>query len=187
MLLRYFCRRGFFDKDEVEKMLGFENNGYSLNANKIESFDKNGLERLIRYCARPPFASENLRWSGKLLIYRFPKISHTGKTYIQLDPIDFIDRISKFISYPRRHRHHFHGVFAPSSPLRAQVTANAQKRLENAPQAMQETVQKIKKASQTWAQLISKIYEVDLLTCSSCGAKIKITTFVTHPEHIRRF
>jgi hypothetical protein len=35
-------------------------------------------------------------------------------------------------------------------------------------------------------QLISRIYEVDPLTCSGCGKKIKITTFVTHPEQIRR-
>jgi hypothetical protein len=186
-VLRYFYKRGFFDKDEVEKMLAYENSGFSLNANvKIESFDKTGLERLIRYCARPPFASENLRWSGKLLIYRFPKPSHTGKTYVQLDPLDFIDRISKFIPYPRRHRHHFHGAFAPSSPLRTQVVANAQKKPENTSQAMQEAIQKIKKASRTWAKLISRIYEVDPLICSSCGKKIKIISFVTHPEQIRR-
>jgi hypothetical protein len=35
-------------------------------------------------------------------------------------------------------------------------------------------------------KLIARIYEVDPLTCSSCGQKIKIMTFVTHPEHIRR-
>lgn len=186
-VLRYFCRRGFFTKAEVETMLAYENSGYSLDANiKIESFDTAALERLIRYCARPPFVSENLRWSGKLLIYRFSKPSHTGKTYMQLDPLDFLDRISKFIPYPRRHRHHFHGVFAPNSPLRAQVAANAQKRLTDTPRVLQETTEKIKKASQTWAQLISRIYEVDPLTCTGCGRKIKITAFVTHPEQIRR-
>ena len=185
-VLRYFCRLRFFTKDEVETMLTYENSGFSLDANvKIEDFDVDALERLIRYCARPPFASENLRWSGKLLIYRFPKPSHTGKTYMQLDPLDFLNRISKFIPYPRRHRHHFHGVFAPNSPLRGQVTLNAKKRLSDMPQPMQEAVEKIKKASQTWAQLISRIYEVDPLICS-CGNKIKITSFVTHPEQIRR-
>jgi hypothetical protein len=140
---------------------------------------------LIRYCARPPFKSENLRWHGKSLEYSFPKPSHTGKTYVQLDPLDFLERISKFIPYPRRHRHHFHGVFAPNSPLRTQVASNARKRLDATDQTMQEVVEKIKKASQTWAQLISRIYEVDPLLCS-CGNKLKITTFVTHPEHIRR-
>ena len=185
-VLRYFCRRGFFTKSDVETMLTYDNSGFSLDASvKIESFDKDALERLIRYCARPPFASENLRWSGKLLIYRFPKPSHTGKTYVQLDPLNFLDRISKFIPYPRRHRHHFHGVFASNSPLRRQVTARAQKKLDG-PQVMQETAEKIKKASKTWAQLLSRIYEVDPLTCTGCGKKIKITAFVTHPEHIRR-
>ena len=51
---------------------------------------------------------------------------------------------------------------------------------------MQETAEKITKASRAWAALISRIYETDPLTCSSCGKKIQIVTFVTHPEHIRR-
>ena len=158
-VLRYFCKRGYFDKDEVEKMLAYENSGFSLNANvKIESFDKDGLERLIRYCARPPFASENLRWSGKLLIYRFPKPSHTGKTYIQLDPLDFIDRISKFIPYPRRHRHHFHGAFAPSSPLRTKVAANAQKKPENASQTIQGTVQGLRSQVKIFVGVVSYLF-----------------------------
>ena len=51
---------------------------------------------------------------------------------------------------------------------------------------MQETKDKVAKASRGWAQLIARIYEVDPLICTSCGHKIKIITFVTHPEHIRR-
>ena len=51
---------------------------------------------------------------------------------------------------------------------------------------MQETVEKVTKATRSWSQLISRIYEVDPLTCTNCGKKIKIMTFVTHPEHIRR-
>ncbi len=77
-------------------------------------------------------------------------------------------------------------MFAPSSPLRKQVAANAQKRLDIAIKTRQETDEKITKASRTWASLIARIYEVDPLTCISCGKKIKIITFVTHPEHIRR-
>ena len=103
-----------------------------------------------------------------------------------LDPLDFVERISHFIPYPRRHRRHYHGVLASNSPLRKQVAANAQKRLENEAKAKAEVVEKTKKVSQTWASLISRIYETDPLTCSSCGKKIQIITFVTHPEHIRR-
>ena len=186
-VLAYFQRRKFFDKQEMLKMLSYETSGFSLNASvKIESWDKDGLERLIRYCARPPFKSENIRFNGPWINYRLPKTCHTGKTFIQLEPTEFIERISHFIPYPRRHRRHYHGVFAPSSPLRKLIAANAQKRLDATSKNRQETDEKVTKASKGWAQLISRIYEADPLTCANCGKKIKIITFVTHPEHIRR-
>ena len=72
-VLQYFCRRGFFTRSEVETMLTYENSGFSLDASvRVESFEIKGLERLIRYCARPPFKSENLRWHGKMLESQYP-------------------------------------------------------------------------------------------------------------------
>ena len=118
-VLRFFKRKGFFAKEDLEKMLKYENSGFSLDATvRIESWDREGLERIIRYCARPPFASENLRWNGPWISYRLPKPSRTGQKFIQLDPLEFLERISVFIPYPRHHRRHYHGVFAPNSPLR---------------------------------------------------------------------
>ena len=47
-VLRYFCRRGFFDKEAMMKMLSYEISGFSLNASvKVEAWDADGLERLI--------------------------------------------------------------------------------------------------------------------------------------------
>jgi len=185
-VLRYFGRRGFFEKLEIEKMLTYENSGFSLNANvRIQSWDRDGLERLIRYCARPCFKSENLKWNGPWINYRLPKPSHTGQTYIQLDPLEFITRISKFIPYPRRHRRHYHGVFAPNSPLRKKVEANAKKRPMSCTPPVQEVAKKIKKVTFNWSKLIARIYEVDPLKCE-CGKEIKIVAFVTHSAEIRR-
>ena len=183
-VLNLFCRRGLFDKESVEKMLSYENSGFSLDAKvRIESWDKEGLERLIRYCARPPFKSENLRWNGPWLISRLPKPSRTGETFIQLEPVDFLEKISKFVPYPRRHRRHYHGVLAPSSPMRKKVAACAQKRPEHASEQMQESA---KKASRNWAKLIARIYEVDPLICTDCGKEMKIVAFVVHSAQIRR-
>ncbi len=183
-VLRLLCRRGFFSKEEVEKMLSYDQSGFSLDAKvRIESWDKDGLERLIRYCARPPFASENLRWRSHMLSYRFPKPSRTGQLSMQLEPLDFLERISRFIPYPRRHRRHYHGIFAPSSPMRKLLVASAQKRVETARLEVQEAVEK---ASRSWAKLIARIYEVDPLTCTGCGKKIKITAFITNEAQIHR-
>ena len=164
-----------------------ENNGFSLNAKvRVPSWDRDALERLIRYCARPCFKSENLRWNGPWVHYRLPKPTHTGKTFIQLEPLEFIERISHFIPHPKRHRRHYHGVFAPNSPMRKKVTANAQNRPKSSvPPDVQETVGKIEKVSLGWAKLIARIYEVNPLLCQ-CGKEMKIVAFVTHSVEIRR-
>ncbi|MBA2726928.1 MAG: transposase [Parachlamydiaceae bacterium] len=54
-VLRYFGKSGWFDKESKEKMLHYENSIFSLDAKvKIQPWNRAGLERLIRYCARPP-------------------------------------------------------------------------------------------------------------------------------------
>jgi hypothetical protein len=186
-VLKFFRKRGKFDQDTVEKMQAYENSGFSLDASvRTEAWDRSGLERLIRYCARPPFASENLRWNGPWILYRLPKPARDGRTIIQLEPLEFIERITAFIPYPRRHRRHYHGVFAPSSRLRKKVAANAQKTRLQAPQEAHETAKKIEKISFNWAKLIARIYEVNPLLCLSCGKEIKIIAFVTHSTQIWR-
>jgi hypothetical protein len=50
-----------------------------------------------------------------------------GSTSLTLAPLDLLDRLAALIPPPRRHRHRYHGVFAPHSPLRPAVTACAGK------------------------------------------------------------
>jgi Putative transposase len=61
-VLKLFKKNRWSDQTKIERLLDSENTGFSLNANvKVDSFDREGLERLLRYCARPCFASENLK------------------------------------------------------------------------------------------------------------------------------
>ncbi len=65
-ILKLFARRGWIEKNEVEKMLEYENSGFSLDAKvKIESWDREDLERLIKYCAQTLFCQRKftLKWS----------------------------------------------------------------------------------------------------------------------------
>jgi len=186
-VLKYFGRKGWFDKKTITMMDSNEKSGFSLHANvQVPSWDREGLERLVRYCARPCFKSENLRLNGHWVYYRLPKPTHTGKAFVQLEPLEFIERISRFIPYPRRHRRHYHGVFAPNSPVRPQVTANAQKRTKSSnPPDVQESAEKVEKVSLSWTKLIARIYEVNPLLCT-CGKEMKIVAFVMHSVEIRR-
>ncbi|MEJ2353800.1 MAG: transposase [Anaerolineales bacterium] len=56
-VLRWFARSGLIDRGAVREMLTWENSGFSLDAEvRIAARDGARLERLLRSCARPPFA-----------------------------------------------------------------------------------------------------------------------------------
>jgi len=68
-------------------------------------------ERLLRYCARPPFALERLeRVADYQLVYRFPNPEPDGRTELRPTPLELIDRLAALIPPPPLHRHRYQGV-----------------------------------------------------------------------------
>jgi hypothetical protein len=153
--------------------------GFSLNAEVIVAArDRAGLERLLRYCERPIFASERLQWIEKdqLLVFRLPKPRPDGQTILYLTPLEFLDKLAVLIPPPRKHRHRYHGVLAPNAPLRQAVTAYARLPLgdeavsaDQAPVADEDLSEAGSKtpfyAASLWAMLIARIYEAFPLVC----------------------
>jgi Putative transposase len=142
-ILRAFVGRGLLESFEAKEMLAYKHSGFSVDTSvRIQAHDHAGLERLLRYCARPPFATERLRKAGDDLVYRCAKqhsepsgdwrtdqrgVNKRGSNTdeITLTPLELIDRIAALIPPPRTHRHRYYGALAPNSPLRAAVTAMA--------------------------------------------------------------
>jgi hypothetical protein len=62
-VLRLFQRRGLLEEHTVDDMLTWQGTGgFSVDASvRIHGSDRAGRERLLRYCARPPFALDRLR------------------------------------------------------------------------------------------------------------------------------
>jgi hypothetical protein len=180
-------------------MLAYQHSGFSVDAGVcIRAHDRAALERLLRYCARPPFAMDRLRKEGTALVYRCAK-QHSEPAgdkrgskvdELHLTPLELIDRIAALVPPPRTHRHRYFGVLAPNSPLRAVVTAMAL-----AVPAQQATAQaepgeaatpKRSPAHYLWAVLIARIYEVFPLLCPMCGGQMRLIAFITHSADIRQ-
>jgi hypothetical protein len=178
--------------------------GFSLDASvRIEATDREGLERLIRYCARPPFALERLHLvvgRSDQILYLLPKPDPAGRTALRLSALEFLDRLAKILPPPRIHRHRYHGVFAPNAPLRPLVTARAQE--DNAlaaqvtglnalppaaPEAQAPTPQTPGTAPSRpsrWAALLARIYEVFPLICPTCQTPLAFIAVLTDPDPI---
>jgi Putative transposase len=84
-------------------MLGYQHSGFAVDTSVcIEAHDRAALERLLRYCARPPFSMERLPKASSTLVYRCAK-QHKEPTgdrcglktdELTLTPLALIERIA---------------------------------------------------------------------------------------------
>ena len=84
----------------------------TLNSSvRIAAADRAGRERLLRYCARPPFALDRVReLDSEHLIYAPPKRG-PGAGLI-LIPLELVDQIVAPVLPPRVHGHRYLAVLA---------------------------------------------------------------------------
>ena len=207
-ILRAFVGRGLLESFEAKEMLAYRHIGFSVDTSvRIEAHDRAALERLLRYCARPPFSMERLRKAGNELVFRCAK-QHSEPASdrrgpradeLTLTPLELINRIAALVPPPRTHRHRYFGVLAPNSPLRAAVTALAQAAPSqlvkvpaepataecDVPTQPEPAPPGRSQAHYLWAVLIARIYEVLPLLCPICGGQMRIIAFITHSADIR--
>ena len=90
----------------------------------IAEHDRDALERLCRYGARPAFALERLAWTDDGRIsYKLKRPWPDGRTHLVMEPVAFLRRLVGIIPPPRRHLVRYSGVFGPASKHRAKLHA----------------------------------------------------------------
>jgi len=235
-VVRCFRMQRLLDADAAVDMLAWENSGFSIDASvRITLLDRDvpsyfqSLEHLLRYCARPPFALERLSVirgeDGRLARVRYVLPRHKAANWIgpgrgrkstrpgangvvELSPFEFLDRLADLVPPPRKHRHRYHGVFAPNHKLRSAVTAlaigNVGKRRDattdghavgghaaggdttgdccgSCDKPLSHDTSRI-----AWAKLMARVGEEFPLECPGCGGDIRLIAFITDPGPIRK-
>ena len=105
-MLRVLERRGLLTPEDAQVMAAWEHGGgFSVDAKvRIEAHEREGLERLLRYCARPAFALERLREiDPEHLVYESVKPGPKGNVSLMLTPMQLLDRLAALIRPARRH------------------------------------------------------------------------------------
>ena len=116
-----------------------------------------------------------------------------------------MDRLADLVPPPRKHRHRYHGVFAPNHKLRRAVTALAIGNVGKQREAMNgvhgndgratggccDTKPHQKPRSHdtsriAWAKLMARVGEEFPLECPACGGDIRLIAFITEPGPIRK-
>src|SRR5437867_5438349 len=94
--------------------------GFNLHANvSIGARDRERLQRLLRYAARPALALERLsKLPDGRLVYRLKRPWSDGTTDLVFEPQDFIAKLAALVPAPRIHLTRFHGILAPAAKWR---------------------------------------------------------------------
>ena len=144
--------------------------GFDLHASQpIEALDRTAVERFIRYCLRGPIAEGRLTNGPRegLLTYRLKEPKADGTTSLVLSPIALLERLAKLIPLPGRHMVRHHGVLSNAARWRPKI-------LPKPPD--DPTIQLPglgRRRRLDWANLLRRVYLIDVLACS-CGARRQI-------------
>jgi hypothetical protein len=169
--------------------------GYSLHADvAVTADDRQGLERLLRYGARPVLCQHRLSVTPAGQVrYQLRKPAWGGRTCVTMDPEDFVRRLAALIPPPWLNLTRFHGVFAANSkhrklllPLvpppagsvnsRPAPQADAVDTTEQLPAAPEPMPKHLRIA---WSELLRRSFGLDVLACPRChGGRMRLVATI---------
>jgi hypothetical protein len=100
-----------------------EAQGFSLHAGvQMAAADREGRERLFRYCARPSLSQERFSMlpDGRVA-YALKKPGRRGTTHRVMEPLELMARLAALVPPPWHPLTRFHGVLAPHHAWRSSV------------------------------------------------------------------
>jgi hypothetical protein len=176
--------------------------GFSVHANvAVPARDRNRLERLCRYVARPPVATERLSLlpDGRVA-YALKNPYRDGSTHVVFEPLDFVAKLAALVPPSRFNLVRYHGVLAPAARIRAQVIpegaapdgvapAHPGCRTPHPPAGRPEgsTAERNRPRPRnySWAELMRRVWEVDVLECPACRSRMRVLCSIHSIEAIR--
>lgn len=159
---------------------------YDLHAGlPIREEDRQGLERLIRYIARPPLSLKRLTEmdDGRLCL-RLKRAWEDGTTCFVFRPAQLLGRLAAIVTQPKVHLTHYFGVLAPHAKWRPWVVPGGE---PGAAKTAEGLVGAKRRSSWIpWAQLIEHVFGINPLKCGFCGGMMHVRAVVETIETARK-
>ena len=174
------------DAGLAERMLNWRHSGFSVhNRVRSKAADAKGRQHLARYMIRCPFALEKMRYDKKsgMVIYR-SRLHATLKRNYQLMPaLKWLRMLMNHIPDKYEHLVRYHGYYSNRSRGARRLVDNSNDvaesiRIDEPPADNRRTA--------NWARLIQKVYEIDPLKCTRCGATMRIIAVIDDAGVVER-
>jgi len=162
--------------------------GFSLHAGVAAGKgERKKLERLCRYVSRPALSEKRLSLTQNGdVCYELKTPYRDGTTHVILDPLDFIARLVALVPKPRVNLTRYHGVFAPNSGYREQVTPGKVARGGVGETEEEGAARGSRRSGMSWAQRLKRVFGIDIEICPHCGGGVRIIASIEDAMVIKK-
>ena len=143
--------------------------------------------------AQPSPSSQGTYYAGPPALAGLNSRAHwrNGTSAVSFDPQTFIERLAALVPHPRAHQLGYQGVLAPAFALRDLVVPKRAPApsshpcgplAPNSPAAPSASA----RSRSTWAELLRRVFALDVLTCPHCGGPRSLIAQLTAPVVVRK-
>ena len=160
--------------------------GFSLHAaTQCGPQPRQKLERLCRYITRPALSHKRLRRTpaGEVVL-QLKTPYRDGTTHLVMTPLEFLQRVAALVPRPRLPLIRFHGVLAPHAALRSQIVPGEADPAPTTADGNGDSPSASPRARMSWAQLLKRVFAIDITTCPQCGGTLTILAAIEDPTVI---
>ena len=146
--------------------------GFSLHAGVVaQHWERKKLERLCRYITRPAITEKRLSITPAGNVrYQLKTPYRDGTTHVVFEPLDFLSKLAALVPKPKVNLTRFHGIFAPNSRFRSEVTPARRGRRSG----QSDKTPAERRQAMTWAQRLKRVFNIDVEICQHCGGRVKL-------------
>ena len=165
--------------------------GFDLHAGlTVRARRREVLERVMRYCLRPPLSHERIaRLSNGSIRLTLKTPWSDGTSHMDFEPLEFIGRLTALIPRPHKNLVVYHGVLAARSSWRRRVIAHGRPAVAVPPAIATPPgpapIKHPRHHNYAWAVVMRRAFEIDVLACPRCAGRLKLVACITQPAAIR--
>ena len=97
-----------------------------------------------------------------------------------------MQRLAALVPRPRLNLIRFHGVLAPNAKLRAEIVPGGPINVSETADELDHAPQHARSARMSWAQLLKRVFDIDIEHCPHCGGTMKIIAAILEPAVITK-
>lgn len=181
--------RGNFEGAILEGERCASHRGFSLHANvSCRAEQREKLEHMVRYIARPPVAMDRLhKRNDGLITYRLKKKYRDGTEQLLFSPLELMEKLSALVPRPRAHITRYHGAFAPHSKARSKIVkGKPKKETRNIDENTGPETKEKTESRMSWAKLLNRVFNIDITECQFCRGEVKVVAAILERRAIEK-